>query len=71
MEKVAWKPMANVFDWLMKHYGKEYTGEQWADLVSIQVIDDDGWRSRGLDFDKAKINLASFLECVMESTIMP
>ena len=36
----------NLYSWLYKHtYQQEKTPAEWADLLGIQIIDPDGWRS--------------------------
>jgi hypothetical protein len=37
--------MHDVLDFLFDHAGHLYTPQEWCNLLNVQIIDPDGWRS--------------------------
>jgi len=69
--------MNSILDWLFEHFQESHDAHTWAELLSITIIDPDGWRNSatigelpippiGLDVE---IDLEEFLWRLSSSTI--
>ena len=52
---------------LVPNLQERKTGEDWADLFNITVMEPDGWRRHDLSFSDTKITLFDFIEFTMYS----
>lgn len=46
------------------------TADEWSRIKGIRVVDPDGWREKGIDWD-ARVSEALFDEMAMRSTQCP
>lgn len=60
----------DMLNWLFANARGMKTAYHWAQLLSIEIIDDDGWRG-SIKTLNTPITLTEFLDRVSSSTIRP
>jgi len=63
-------PTSEEFFWdvLVPNLQERKTGEEWAGLFGVTVMDPDGWRRHDLSFCDTKITMFDFIEFTRHST---